>query len=120
MQKCLTWMVCCAAITMMCFSARDAQARPDYYKTFSDKYPDLKTLAEADPVKKCGVCHGADKKMRNDYGKAYGTALGEKNVKHADNAKKLEEALKKIESEKSGTDGKTFGDLIKDGKLPGK
>ena len=56
---------------------------------------------------------------RNDYGKAFGTALGPdaKSVKDAD---KVKAALEKAAKEKSSTEGKTFGDLIKEGKLPGK
>jgi hypothetical protein len=33
---------------------------------------------------------------------------------------KIKEALKKTEKGKSSVEGKTFGDLINDGKLPGK
>ena len=35
------------------------------------------------------------------------------------NLKKVAAALKKIEGKKSHVKGKTFGDLIKEGKLPG-
>ena len=116
MRKSLTWIASCAVVAAF-VGAPEAQARPDYYKAFEATYPALKTEAEA--VKKCGVCHPEEKKsVRSDYGKAYGTAVGEKNVKFAADEKKLTDALKKIESEKSGTEGKTYGDLIKDGKLP--
>ena len=68
---------------------------------------------------KCAACHngGDDKKKRNDYGKALAAALGEKDVKDPE---KIKAALDRAVKEKSGTDGKTFGDLIKEGKLPGK
>ena len=90
-----------------------AQARPDYCKTFLGTYADNKAAAEA----KCGICHPVmDKKERNAYAMAVGKALGAKNVKDAD---KIKEALKKAEGEKSAVEGKTFGDLIKEGKLPG-
>ncbi|HEY0982319.1 MULTISPECIES: hypothetical protein [unclassified Schlesneria] len=93
----------------------EAQARPQYTKAFIAAYPALKTEAEA---AKCGICHPEEKKaVRNDYGKALGAALPEKNTKGEE---ALAEALKKIESEKGETDGKTFGELIKEGKLPGK
>ena len=114
MRKSWTWFVCGTALVVAnAVLASNAHARPDYNKEFWAAYPSLKEHAET----KCGACHGSDKKVRNDYGKAFGTALGEKNIKDAE---KIKEALKKTEAEKSGTDGKTFGDLIKDGKLPGK
>lgn len=93
---------------------QDAQARPKYMGAFNEAYPALK--AQADTVK-CNVCHFGDKKTnRNDYGAAVGKALGEKNIMDAE---KIKEGLKKAEGEKNA-DGKTFGELIKDGKLPGK
>lgn len=93
---------------------QQAQARPQYVKAFTGLYPDNKAAAEA----KCGICHPVmDKKERNDYGIALTKLLGEKNQK--DEAK-IKEALQKAEGEKSGTAGKTFGELIKEGKLPGK
>jgi hypothetical protein len=112
MRKCLTWISCFAALTAF-VGGPEAYARPQYVKAFITEYPALKTEAEA---AKCGLCHPEEKKsVRNDYGKALGTALGEKNVKADD---KLAEALKKSEKEKSAVEGKTFGDLIKAGKLP--
>jgi hypothetical protein len=89
-----------------------ADARPNYNKIFQEKYPDL----EAAKMAKCGVCHqGMDKKVRNGFGKAFGKDLGEKKVMDAE---KIKAALDKVESEPSAIEGKTFGDLIKDGKLP--
>ncbi|MBI1344660.1 hypothetical protein GC163_00075 [bacterium] len=118
MRKSATWMVCGVAVAglILASSMRTAEARPDYLnKAFIPMYETTK--AEAEKVK-CGVCHyGTDKKNRNDYGKAMGEALGGKNIKDVE---KLKEALTKIEKEKSSVEGKTFGDLIKDGKLPGK
>jgi cytochrome c553 len=95
--------------------APTVDARPEYNTQFWDKYPSLKDLKEET---KCSACHDPkDKKIRNDYGKAVGTALGEPKIKDAE---KIKAALTKAEGEKSSTAGKTFGDLIKDGKLPGK
>lgn len=115
MRKIWTWVACCVAVIAVAFGP-EAQARPDYLnKGFTPTYPALKAEVE---TAKCGVCHFGDKKTnRNDYGKAVGEALGEKNVK--DEAK-IKEALTKAEKGKSSTEGKTFGDLIKGGKLPGK
>lgn len=93
--------------------AQQAQARPNYCKAFLGHYADNKAAAEA----KCGICHPVmDKKERNDYGAAFGKALSQKNEK--DEAK-IKEALLKAAGEKSAVEGKTFGDLIKEGKLPG-
>lgn len=117
MRKSGMWIALGMAVagTALVSGPQDAQARPGYLKAFNTAYPSLKDAAE---TAKCGVCHFGEKKSnRNDYGKAMGEALGAKDIK---DAKALEDALKKIETAKSGTEGKTFGDLIKDGKLPGK
>jgi cytochrome c553 len=111
------WMVLglMVAVLVVASVAQDVQARPKYFAEFKNAYE--KVAAEADKVK-CNVCHfGQEKKNRNDYGKAVADALGEKNVMDVE---KIKEALKKAEKEKSATAGKTFGDLINDGKLPGK
>lgn len=116
MRKSWTWIACMAFVgAALVGGPQDAQARPGYLKSFNGAYPALKDAAEA---AKCGICHFGEKKTnRNDYGKAVGEALGAKDVK---DAKAVDEALKKAEAGKSSTAGKTFGDLIKDGKLPGK
>ena len=58
-----------------------------------------------------------DKEKRNNYGMALKKALGKENVKDED---AIKAAMTKIEKEKSAEDGKTFGDLLEAGKLPGK
>lgn len=91
-----------------------AEARPKYLKQFAGTYPKLATQAKK---AKCAVCHPKkSKKIHNDYGIALKKAIGKKNEK---DAKKIETALKKIEKEKSSVKDKTFGDLLKDEKLPG-
>jgi hypothetical protein len=96
----------------------EVNARPQYKETFEKNYPTL--AAEVTKVK-CGVCHPPaaveKKKVRNNYGQALQKALNAKNVEDKDVILK---ALSKIEAEKSASDGKTFGDLIKTGALPGK
>lgn len=110
------------AVSSMTLMPTQAHARPQYRAEFAKKYENLKELIDE---KKCFVCHpkADDKKVNNDYGDALKKALGAKNVK---DKKQLEEALVKIESEKSkmpkepgGKEMKTFGELIKEGKLPG-
>ena len=66
------------------------------------------------------------KKKRNAYGKALFAALkelddeskGEKRGKKVKDAKIFQAALKKVDSQKDPASGKTFGELLKDGKLP--
>jgi hypothetical protein len=77
---------------------------------------------------KCNVCHidGKNKKEHNPYGKALKEAgLTKKTYEgmfksNPDQAKKeVEELLKKVEDKKVDGKGKTFGEKIKDGVLPG-
>lgn len=105
--------LCCGFVfaAMLCVG-QEAQARTEYNKAFVAKYRDL---AEQAKEVKCGLCHGKSKKMRNSYGKAVGAALGAKKVKDME---EITKALTKAEAAKSDVEGKTFGDLIKDGKLP--
>jgi hypothetical protein len=117
MRKSWTWIACGVAFAgaALVSAPQAAQARPGYLKAFNATYPALKDAAEG---AKCGICHFGEKKTnRNDYGKAMGEALGAKDIKVE---KDIVDALKKAEAGKSSTEGKTFGDLIKDGKLPGK
>ena len=104
-----------AVAAIVIAATRSADARPKYNEVFAKKY-----AANAAAVgEKCAVCHigKPNEKKWNDYGTATGKALGEKNVKEGE---AVEKALDKVEKEKSATEGKTFGDLLKDGKLPGK
>jgi hypothetical protein len=82
-------------------------------------------VVEAAKEAKCNVCHfGTSKKNRNDYGLAlskvgvtkinYDALKGDQEKLNAT----LKELFKKAEGEKS-VNGKTFGELIKEGKLPG-
>ncbi|MBS0201887.1 MAG: hypothetical protein JSS49_03245 [Planctomycetes bacterium] len=102
----------------------------DGYKTEKDYEPFLKTV---DGLKmKCDVCHkpGAEKKARghglNDFGKVYHDRFKPKDFQAAHKDKKTDEAMKlfkdawnKSVTEKNA-EGKVYGDLIKEGKLPGK
>ena len=94
-----------------------ASARPKYQAVMSKTYEDLTKKHGKDGKLSCAVCHPTkSKKERNNYGAALGKALEKKN--ETDEAK-IKEALVKTEKEKSATEGKTFGDLIKAGELPG-
>jgi len=106
-------------------------ARPQYKKEFDAKYvkkdstvPTEKAFAEVAETAKCLVCHGknaegkVDNKVRNKYGEALEPLMGKKNQKEVD---KIIEALDKAAGEKSDSakaGSPTFGELIKQGKLP--
>jgi hypothetical protein len=68
---------------------------------------------------KCNVCHmGKSKKDRNAYGQALSELLDKKEDK--DNKDKIRQALETVAAKPSaGAGSPTFGDLIKEGKLPG-
>lgn len=103
-----------------------AQARPPYPAIFKEVYEGNGAAISAAITgdKKCNVCHeGTQKKDRNEYGKALAKNMTKDDfTKLKDDkealAKALKEAFKKTESEKNA-DGKTFGELLKAGKLPG-
>jgi len=110
MRKVLTVMCLAAVAGMMLTSApKQAEARKPYLDAFLAKYD----IEEA-KTKKCGVCHGKSKKVRSEYAEEIGKALGKKNVKDADEITKALEATEAKGSE----DGKTYGEILKDGKLP--
>jgi hypothetical protein len=76
---------------------------------------------------KCNVCHvqGENKKVRNEYGDAFKDLLKKENFpakRFKDEPEKckeeIEAAFKKVEEMKA-KDGKTFGEKIKAGVLPG-
>jgi hypothetical protein len=82
-------------------------------------------VVEAAKEAKCNVCHfGTSKKNRNDYGQAlsslgvtkenYDALKGDQDKLNA----ALKDMFKKCEAAKS-VSGKTFGELIQAGKLPG-
>ena len=120
----LLMLVACGAVAIWACGSRDAAARPPYKDIFLEHYKDNAKVAAAGAEAKCAICHSAkDKKVRNDYGKAVSKNTTKKDFDALKDdkpalAKKLIEALKLAEEEKNA-DGKKFGDLLKDGKLPG-
>jgi hypothetical protein len=89
------------------------EARPNYKKVFDATY---EKVAKENKTN-CNVCHKEgtdDKKQRNNYGEA----LTKNIAKMEKDEAKIKEAFTKTEKEKSAVEGKTFGDLLKDGKLP--
>jgi predicted alpha/beta hydrolase family esterase len=113
MRKLVTIAIAVAVVGAMTVSGpNQANARPEYQKAFLAKYT---KLSQADQDKKCAMCHGAEnKKQRSAYAEALGKALGAKMVKDVE---KINAALTEVES-KEYEDGKTYGSLLNEGKLP--
>jgi hypothetical protein len=110
-------------------NARPAQALPEFKKKFDAKYVEGNSNASftaAAGEAKCNLCHyGTTKKNRNDFGTALSKLLKKDNFSsdrvkaEPENVEKeIYEAFQKVEEMKS-TGGKTFGELIKSGQLPG-
>ena len=95
----------------------EAQARPQHVAFFGKKYQDT---IDKDVIKKsrCDICHEKtqpkDKKIRNPYGAALAKLVEE----HEKDEEKFAAALDKVAEMSSCVEDKTYGDLIKDGKLP--
>ena len=107
--------------------ASQAFALPPFNKEWTAKYVDGNgnaAFVAAVGTAKCNVCHvGKSKKDKNEYGKAVGKYLTKKGYEEvkADAAaakKYVNEGLDKAEAEKSAG-GKTYGEMLKAGELPG-
>ncbi|MFV1965486.1 MAG: hypothetical protein ACC628_08700 [Pirellulaceae bacterium] len=104
-------------------NVRSSSAMPPFSKQFLETYKEAKII-EAAKKAKCNVCHfGKSKKNRNDFGKSLSkfiTKADYKELKGDKEAlkKKIEDAFKSSLKEKSDG-GKTFGELIDTGTLPG-
>jgi hypothetical protein len=121
----------CAVALMATFVSKPAYAIKPFGEQFGRVYVESskneafkKLVADA----KCNVCHieGENKKKHNPYGSVLKEAgLTKKTFEgmlksNPDQAKKeIEELLKKAEEKKIDGKGKTFGEKIKDGVLPG-
>ena len=103
-------------------SSRPAFAIKQFAEEFKAVYvkPGSPLAAEVETAK-CNVCHaGKSKKDRNAYGNALADLLDKK--EDAKNVAKIKESLEKVAAMPSvpgKADAPTFGDLIKQGKLPG-
>jgi hypothetical protein len=118
-----------AAVASSSFLAESAQAFGDFGTVFKQHYlgkdvdPDfVKTMKKEG----CNVCHvkGQDKKKRNEYGQALDKYIDKKDFpknyfkeNKEEATKKIVEALKKAEAEKSES-GQTFADRIKANEKP--
>jgi hypothetical protein len=109
-------MVVAVAASVLLGSLPSAEAFPNFKIQFDKRY-----MTEGSALHKvlegktnCNVCHvGADKKKKNDYGVALDKLLSRDDMQ---NVEKIQQALEKVETEKCSSG--TFGDLIKEGKLP--
>lgn len=119
----------CLSAFALCATASPAMAILPFSKEWKAKYSDnsknesfVKAVKEAN----CNICHDPatkNKKDRNPYGMALSKYLKkadyEKMKGDAEAAKKyILDGLDKVEAEKAA-DGKSFGDKIKAGTLPG-
>ena len=109
------------------FCVQSASALPPFQKEWKAKYTDGNSNAAfvaAVETAKCNVCHtGTSKKDHNEYGKVvkkFLTKAKYNEIKEdAEAAKKyILESLTKAEAEK-GASGKTYGEMLKAGELPG-
>lgn len=106
-----------ALVPMAGLAAAPALAYPEFEKQFKAVYVKEGTpLAAAVETAKCNICHvGKSKKDRNAYGEVLAERLDKGDKK---NEEKIKQALAEVAKLPSGVAGKTFGDLIADGKLP--
>jgi cytochrome c2 len=114
--------------TMLWLATPPAKAIKAFKDQFEAKYVKKETkdakekaFAEAVAKAKCNVCHEGKKKSdRNAYGKELAKLLDKKADK--DNIEKIKKSLEKVAKAKVDPKDKkspTFGELIKEGKLPG-
>jgi hypothetical protein len=119
MKKLGLMLVC--ALCALAFGVHSASAIPPFSAAFVKKYVDGNDNAafvEAAKTAKCNVCHvGKDKKEKNAYGKALDELLDKK--ADAKDEEKINAALDTVAGQKPEGAEKTYGDLIKEGLLPG-
>jgi len=109
-------------VAVTALAAPRAFAIQQFHDQFVAKYVTGKEgtpLATAVAEAKCNVCHvaGESKKNRNAYGQALAERLDKK--EDAKNVEKIQQALDEVAALPSKVAGKTFGDLLAAGTLPG-
>jgi hypothetical protein len=105
------------AVLLSVGSLKHADAGKPYFETFKEKYATEGGVGYAELVAtaKCSICHAGGKKTEHN---SYGIALRKVVAKNEKERAKIDDALGKIENEKSPS-GETFIELIRQGKLPG-
>jgi hypothetical protein len=117
----------CGALGLVALSSETAEAIPAFKTGFDKLYvkkdstdPKEKALAEEVGVVKCNVCHvGKVKKDKNAYGIELGKLINKK--QHIKDPVAIKDALEKVggmSSNPADPKAPTYGDLIKEGKLP--
>jgi hypothetical protein len=104
------------AMLFFCFVYKPAEARPKFSPVFEANYKteysgtNLNTHA-------CNICHaqGYTRYLLNNYGDAITITTQNRDKK---DVYVIRQALKDAEDMPSAVPGKTFGDLIRDGRLP--
>ncbi len=130
MKQLSLFVVCgiCAWCILSTIDVRPAHAVKEFKEQFDQKYvkkdsnvAEEKTLAAAVETAKCTVCHeGASKKKRNAYGQELAKLLKKETDKK--DTKKIQAALDTVSdvpSDPKDPKSPKFGELIKQGKLPG-
>jgi hypothetical protein len=115
-----------ASSTFLGLQVDTAQSRPQYLGAFKKMYtkpdgsPEEKAFLVEVNTAKCSVCHEGDsKKNRNSYGKELAKIFIPPNQK---DPAKIDEAFEKVAGmhvDPNNPSSPTYGDLIKQGKLPG-
>jgi hypothetical protein len=99
---------------LICLPCAQSQAYPKYPGVFSSTY-----LSEygGKQAGSCAICHDKtpDKYPLNNYGEAMSEISKGKRLNSED---AIRSALRDTEPKPSAVPGKTFGDLIKEGKAP--
>jgi uncharacterized protein YxeA len=122
-----------AGSTVLGILASTAKSRPQYYAQFqkmyvkSDGSQQDQDFAKEVKDAKCQVCHapGKDRKLRNSYGKELAKVINPDDAtgfKGERDKTKIDEALKKVADmhvDPNDSKSPTYGELIKEGKLPG-
>jgi len=112
------------AVAITAASIENASALPAVNKAFAAKYKDSKVAAAA-KAQKCNLCHVPKKKKteRNEYGEALSKFVTKDDYKKLKADKPAWEAKVNKALDEAGKvknkDGKTFGELIEAGTLPG-
>lgn len=105
--------------------AGTAHSRQQYKTEFFSKFvnrnstdPNEKSFADSAVKAKCTVCHvGEEKKNRNAFGREL-TKLLQKNEKDTAKIDEAFDAVLKMKSVPDDPNSPTYGELMKEGKLP--
>lgn len=120
MKKVAWWSLTVLFFVGMLSLSQHADARAQHKREWDKTY-----MQKGSPMEKaigkssCNICHEGKKSKKNRN--AYGKAISELIDKDEKNAAKVQKAFSEVEGKHSVPDDEkspTFGDLIKEGKLP--